>query len=86
MTFRVVPDTYERCRWAIRFGVTLHTRCKREAGHGVDNHGDQLAHKGRGLEEFSYQRVEWFPGDRREYETDRSDDFAWEQPETGEPR
>lgn len=61
-----------RCRWAIHFGVALHTRCFKPAGHGPD-------HVGQGLEQFTYQRIEWIAGDRREYETDRPDDFAWEE-------
>lgn len=68
----------DRCPWAITFGVTLTTRCFLPAGHGVDNKM-QLAHLGRGLIRFSYQKIEWFPGDRREFETERTDDHAWEQ-------
>lgn len=62
-----------RCDKAIKFGVVLHTRCLIEAPHPG-------RHEGRGLEQFGYQRVEWMPGDRREYTTDREDDYAWEAP------
>lgn len=57
---------------AIHFGVWLHTRCMLEA------HTDER-HLGKGLAESDYQRVEWFAGDRREYETDRNDEHAWEE-------
>jgi hypothetical protein len=61
-----------RCPWAIQFGLTLHTRCDRDAGH-------QGAHEGPGLARFPYQRVQWYPGDRREYEEhERLDTSAWE--------
>lgn len=66
----MVPD---RCRWAIAF-VSLHTRCDRDAGH------EDLLHEGPGLAEFPYQRISWLPGDRREYETDRDEPAAWEDP------
>lgn len=73
--------TTERCRWAIGFGPTLHTRCARPAGHGVDNPADtETWHEAKGLAQFPYQRIEWMPGDRREYESDRTDDHAWEVP------
>lgn len=49
----------------------LHTRCMLEA----DGHTE---HQGKGLAEFDYQRWQWFTGDRRAYETDRTDDRAWE--------
>lgn len=60
-----------RCRWAIKFGHTLHTRCMLQA----DQHRE---HTGKGLKEFPYQRITWFVGDRREYPTHRDDEFAWE--------
>ena len=60
-----------RCPWAIRYGPTLHTRCHRDAGHA------ELSHEGKGLAQFPYQRVEWWPGDRREYRTDRPDPYSW---------
>lgn len=63
-----------RCKFAIKFGTTLHTRCMFE--HEVT----PTSHIGKGLEEFPFQRIEWFSGDRREYETDRDDEFAWEAP------
>jgi hypothetical protein len=37
-------------------------------------------HQGKGLAEFDYQRWHWFTGDRRAYETARTDDAAWELP------
>jgi hypothetical protein len=70
--------TTTRCRWGIKFG-TLHTRCNKAAGHESEQH------IGRGLAAFPYQRIEWFAGDRREYQTDREDANAWEAP-AREPR
>lgn len=76
----------ERCPWAIKFGTTLHTRCMLPASHGdaptevaVRLPENSSRHIGRGLEEFSYQRIEWIPGDRREYQTERADEYAWEE-------
>jgi hypothetical protein len=46
----------------------------------LNAHPHPASHIGKGLKEFDYQRIEWFPGDRREYETDREDEFAWETP------
>jgi hypothetical protein len=60
-----------RCPMAVRFGVTLHTRCAYPAGH------EALMHEGRGL--FPDQRITWAPGDVREYRTDRTDELAWEE-------
>jgi len=62
-----------RCPWAITFGA-LSTRCALPAGHA------QEQHEGPGLASFPYQRLSWEPGDRREYETTRTDDSAWEEP------
>lgn len=67
--------TAKRCRWAILFGLTLHTRCGKAAGHLERGDG---AHEGRGLARFADQSVMWLPGDRREYETRRTDTHAWE--------
>lgn len=55
--------TEDSCPWSIRWGVFDEsvTRCDKTAGHGGP-------HEGPGLPEFSYQRIEWFPGDRREYQ------------------
>ena len=60
-----------RCPWAINFGGSLHTRCRWQVGH-------ESYHQGNGLEQFEYQRIDWLPGDRREYETDRTEEHAWE--------
>lgn len=60
-----------RCPFAIRFSTTLVTRCFLNPGHGN-------VHIGRGLAEFPYQKVSWYAGDRREFETDRDDEHAWE--------
>lgn len=65
----------ERCPWAIKWGVTLHTRCMLAPDH-TSNGG---MHQGRGLEQFSYQRIEWLPGDRREYQSSRTDEYCWEE-------
>lgn len=62
-----------RCRLAIKAGTTLTSRCHLVAGHVG-------SHESRGLIEFPYQRWEWLPGDRREFETDRDDLYAWETP------
>ena len=62
----------DRCPWAISFG-SLATRCML-ARHVHENR----RHEARGLAEFPYQTIEWFAGDRREYETDREDAHAWE--------
>lgn len=62
----------KRCPWAIKFGAKLTTRCQWDLDH-------EGSHLGHGLAEFSYQTIEWFPGDRREFRTDRRDHFAWEQ-------
>src|SRR5687768_14015869 len=62
-----------RCPWAIRFGVTLNTRCDKGAPHLNESH------ESPGLAEFPHQRIEWFGGDRRSYETTRLDVSAWEQ-------
>lgn len=50
----------------------LHTRCMLDA----DDHRE---HIGKGLAEFDYQRWHWFTGDRRCYQTDRTDEAAWER-------
>jgi hypothetical protein len=62
----------DRCPWAIKFGTSLTTRCQKEDGH----HGEK--HEGKGLQEFAYQRISWFAGDRREFKTERTDEFAWD--------
>lgn len=71
--------THLRCPWAIHYGVTLHTRCDLPPDHGVTVAGP-IAHEGPGLAQFPYQRVRWFPGDRREYRTERADPASWELP------
>ena len=60
------PSDSYRCPWAIAFG-TLATRCYL-APHGGSHHGHGLA-----------QIIEWLPGDRREFQTDREDVYAWER-------
>lgn len=52
----------------------IHTRCMLEDD---DQHTE---HIGKGLPQFDYQRFQWFTGDRRTYETDRTDVAAWELP------
>ena len=69
----------QRCHTAIRFGLHLRTRCALEEGHGVDRLPSDLLHEGRGLAQFPYQRIEWLPGDSREYLSERDDVFAWEE-------
>lgn len=63
-----------RCRAAIKFGITLHTRC------GRDREPTHVWHEGRGLAEFPDQSVRWCEGDQRGYLTDRTDEHAWEEP------
>lgn len=71
-----------RCPWAIEFGTRAHgpkgpmgTRCKLEAGHVND--AGHVEHEGRGLPAYRDQRIFWYAGDRREFETERTDDWAW---------
>ncbi len=80
MTDPLTPATEatKRCPWAIRYGVTLTTRCFLKAGHRVDSPGG-YGHEGKGLKQFPYQRIEWFPEDRRAFKTDRDDAFSWEE-------
>jgi len=60
-----------RCPWAIKFGITLNTRCTLEAGHpGL--------HVAKGLADFDHQRIDWHPGHGNEFLTDRDDEHAWE--------
>lgn len=68
----VAPAASNRCPWAIRYGLTLATRC-----FYVRDHAD-AGHLGKGLREFDYQRISWYRGDRREFETDRTDEYSWE--------
>lgn len=63
-----------RCPWAIKVGITLHTRCGKKAGHR------QVAHLGPGLEEWGDQEIRWMAGDSREYTTTRTDQWCWEEP------
>jgi hypothetical protein len=60
-----------RCRWAIKFGTTLTTRC------GLPD-GVHDQHRGKGLAEFPSQEIVWLDGDRRSFLTDRADEHAWE--------
>jgi hypothetical protein len=69
----VTPPIDPRCPWAVQIGK-LATRCHKRVSHA---HGDP-SHEGSGLSQFPYQKIQWFPGDRREFETDREDLFAWE--------
>jgi hypothetical protein len=67
-----------RCEYAIHFGITLHTRCMLPADHVKRK--ATVKHIGGGLSHFPGQTLEWLPGDRREYVTDRTDKFTWEEP------
>jgi hypothetical protein len=70
-----------RCPWAIQYGVTLHTRCIKDAGH--ENNPNTATHMGRGLREFPDQTIRWLNGDRRQYMTHRDDQYSWDVlPET----
>lgn len=73
-----------RCRSAISMGWYPEVRTKQEDTRGlhtrcslntVPAHNE---HIGKGLSQFDYQRWHWFDGDRRLYETDRTDEHAWE--------
>ena len=66
-----------RCPWAIKGGVTLTTRCTLTEGH-EEALPREPKHVGRGLPAFPYQRIMWLPGDRREFKTERTDEYAWE--------
>jgi hypothetical protein len=68
----VMAEESTRCPWAVKFGVVLNTRCLLEEHHNG-------WHEGPGLAEFPYQKVNWFTGDRREYQTGREDASAWEE-------
>lgn len=68
----------KRCPMAIKFGVTLHTRCRLDARHNTFSSTAMRQHEGRGLEHYPEQAIHWLPGDRREYETDRTDEYSWE--------
>ena len=61
-----------RCSFAIKFGTNLYTRCLLKPAH-------MGPHEGRGLEKFIYQRIKWFQGDGREFQTDKPNDWAWSQ-------
>jgi hypothetical protein len=61
-----------RCPWALKL-VTLTTRCKKKP------HPDDTEHNANGLKDFPYQRINWFAGDRREFRTERTDEYAWEE-------
>jgi hypothetical protein len=67
-----IPGTQARCPWAIKGGTTLTTRCMLAPHEGDDEH------IGRGLAELDYQRWHWHAGNRREFLTDRTDEYAWE--------
>jgi len=60
-----------RCPWAITIGSSMSTRCIGEVGH-------EGGHVGRGLRRFPDQRIQWSPGDRRQFLTSRTDRHAWE--------
>ena len=62
-----------RCDWAIHYGIVLRTRCALPAGH-------RGPHEGHGLREFPDQRVQWQAGNTREYRTERTDMWTWEEP------
>ena len=64
-------STEVRCPWAVAFGPTLRTRCIRQEGHAG-------MHEGPGLERFAYQHISWLPGDRRQFQSSRTDEVAWE--------
>jgi hypothetical protein len=49
----------------------LHSRC-------LLDENDHIKHEAKGLAQFDYQRWFWFEGDRRAYDTDREDEYAWE--------
>ena len=66
--------TAHRCSVAIKFGVTLHTRCNKAHDHCL--RGDFM-HNGPGLESVPGQIIEWWDGDRRQYVTTRQDKFSW---------
>lgn len=80
MTKAPVPEgeNEPRCDMAIHFGGPLHTRCGKPVSHVSMPLQNDKWHQGRGLPDYPAQKITWFPGDRREFSTDREDEFAWE--------
>ena len=66
-----------RCPWAIKYGVTLCTRCIKDPGH--ENDANTATHTGRGLREFPDQTIRWLEGDSRQFLTDREDMHSWDE-------
>jgi hypothetical protein len=71
----VTAHTGQRCPWALKVGVLIHTRCHLGSGHERFR-----LHEGRGLESNPDQVIHWVPGSKREYQTLRTDTYAWEDP------
>jgi hypothetical protein len=57
------------CGQKLKFGVSddTITACDKDADHLLSSDPETARHEGPGLPEFPYQRVIWFPGDRREF-------------------
>lgn len=62
-----------RCRIAIKIengALVYATRCRLKPGHNGPHVGPHLA-------ELPYQRIKWFKGDGREFQSDRDAPSAW---------
>jgi hypothetical protein len=73
-----MADQPPRCRSAVSL-ITMATRCILPPGHGVEELPSlPWFHQGKGLPKYPDQRIDWMPGDRREFVSDREDEAAWE--------
>lgn len=61
-----------RCPAAVHIGVRMCSRCYFLAGHS----GPHIA---RGAARYPAQRIQWVDGDRRQFLSERTDDYAWDQ-------
>jgi hypothetical protein len=65
----------QRCAWAVRYQPDLHTRCFLDEDH-LDH--QTTMHQGRGRVDERFRMVAWQHGDRRQYRTARTDEYAWQ--------
>lgn len=62
-----------RCRIGLRVengAQKFATRCSKKPGHNGPHSGPHLA-------ELPYQKISWYQGDGRQFETDRNVVYAW---------
>ena len=78
MTYQTIGYKQPRCRMALAVDGTVPwaTRCRLKPGHNGP-------HEGRHLSELPYQKVKWFHGDGREFQSDRDRAFAWKTRKRG---